>query len=178
MPHMEQPFEFIFIDHGEKDHDYRDTEENEELTVLMLMNVIAAQREEDRPSQPPDGAHYQEFLRGKMSEAEDLTQEILRRTGNQEQKENEKGTFVMKEEVVLVHRLFLHELVHKRPAEYPRKKKSNQRPYRKADRGQHGPEYRTVEIPANEPCHFAGDGRGHHLENLEKDKTDPPDRAQ
>jgi hypothetical protein len=59
-------------------------------------------------------ADEKEFPDGKMSKAEDITQDVLRRAGYEKKKENQEGPLVMKEIIITFDRFLAYKFIDKR----------------------------------------------------------------
>ena len=178
MPDAKHFFESVLVHQRQEDQDDRNAEENKKTIILMVMNIVAAERQQDGPAEPADCADHKKLLRTQMPETEDIAEEILRRSWDEKQKEDEKGALVVQEIVIFRHRLLFHELLHKGPPEHPRKHEGRKRADRKANRGKQDAESGSIDVSPDEPRDLAGNGRGNDLQDLEKNKAKERDRTE
>jgi hypothetical protein len=144
----------------------------------VVTYVVSAKGKECGTAESADRANDKEFPAAEMSEPEDITEEILRRPGDKEQKEHEKGPFVVQEIVILRHRLLFYEPLHKGPSECSGKQEGRQRTGSQSDRGKQKAKNRTIEKSSDEPCYFSWNRRGNDLQGLKKNKAEERDGAQ
>jgi hypothetical protein len=178
MQGVKEPFEPVFVDQRKKDEDDGPRKEDRKPVILVVPYVVSAKGEKCGAAESADSAYDKKFPGAEMSESEDIAEEILRRSGDEEQKEDEKGAFVMQKIVIFRHRLLFHKPLHKRPSECPGKQECRQGTHREPDRRKQEAENRTIEKPADEPRDLAGNGCGNNLQGLKKDKSEERDGAQ
>lgn len=143
-----------------------------------MPDKISPQSQQPGSRKSAYGADEQKFSRGKMSEAKDVTEQVLGCAGDQEEEEDEEGPFMMEQVVILGHGLLTDKLLDKGPAKDLRKPEGYEGTERKPDGRQNNTERGTIEKPAEKTGYLTRYGSGHNLEDLQGDKAQERQRTE
>jgi hypothetical protein len=113
-----------------------------------------------------------------MSQAKNVTQPILGKTRDQEEKEHEKSRLVVKEIIEPLDGGFGDELLYEGPPERPREDEGGVRTESEPDGGEHDTEKLAEQVPSKKPCDLTGKRCGDHLSDLKQDKDNHGPRAE
>jgi hypothetical protein len=101
-----------------------------------------------------------------VTQPHDVAQVVLWESRDEEEDEGNKCPLVFHDIVVFLDNLRFHGLFHKRKTEYPGKEKGNPRTNGEADGGIDRAQERTIEVTANEACHFTRYRGCYNLQDL------------
>jgi len=117
MPEPEDPLKLVLVHHGKKDDDNGNAEEDRKTVVLMVPEICPAERKKHSAPEPPDRADEEKFPGGEMAQSDDIAEDVLWKSGDEEQDKNEECSFMVKEIIIFVNCFFRDESVHERSAE-------------------------------------------------------------
>ncbi len=132
----------------------------------MVIGVTSKDGKQDGPKQPADCGNDEKCCYCHVTQPHDVAQVVLWESRDEKEDEGNKGPLVFHDVVVFLDNLRFHGLFHKRKTKYPGKEKGNPRTDGEADGGIDRAQERTIEVTANEACHFTRNGCKDHLEDL------------
>lgn len=175
---LEDPLKPIPVDDGQEDDDHRQPAEQEETVILVVPQERSPEREQHGPEKTTRCGDGEKFQRGEMAQPQDVAEVIFRKSGDQEQQEDEKHPLVVEQVVEPLHRFRVDESLGQGTTEVAREAEGEERSDRQSDGGEHNPRDRPVKVPPEDARRFPGDGSGDHLDHLQQDEPGEPPRSQ
>ena len=167
----EQALEPAAVDHRQQRDGEAHADHHVQRHPALVAHVGPAQRQQNRPQQPPGHRHRQKIAQAHVPKTEEVAQDVLGKAGNQKHQKRQKQTLVLHHVVVAPQRLGAHDGLDQRPPHPSRQQECRPGTEGKADRRQHHAPERPEHQPADETGRLARYRRGHDLQRLQADKN-------
>src|SRR5512143_2654804 len=176
--HTAEPsFDGLTVDHGEQNDEDADAGECEEGPVPPVTEKRSPERQQHGAEQPAGGRNDEKIALTHMAESEEVAENVLGESRNEEHEKGEKHAFVLHHIVITFDGFSFYDKLDKRTACEPGEHKRHPRAQGKSDGrieyASGGPEKHT----ADKTGHLPGNGRRDDLQRLQPDENQSRVRA-